>query len=222
MAPDSVKPRRRYDSPRRREQAAATRRAILEAAQRLFERDGYAPTTMAAIALEAGVAQKTVYVAFETKAGLLRALWHLRLRGDADPVPMTRRPWYREVLSEPDPVRRLAMTAAVSREVKERAGGVMAVIRAAADADPDMAGLWETVNGEFHGLLRGVVDSIDAVGALAPGLDAAMATDVLWALVHPDLWQLLVVGRGWSPARYEAWLAAALARELLGRAPGDA
>lgn len=57
---DSVRPRRRYDSPRRREQAEATRRDILEAARRLFEAHGYAATTMAAIAAEAGVALKTV------------------------------------------------------------------------------------------------------------------------------------------------------------------
>ena len=72
---EEIKPRR-YESPRRREQAAATRRAILDAAQSLFERDGYAATTMAAIASEAGVALKTVYVAFETKSGVLRALWN--------------------------------------------------------------------------------------------------------------------------------------------------
>ena len=66
--PEGVKATRRYDSTRRREQAAATRREILEAAQRLFERDGYGATTMAAIAAEAGVALKTVYLAFETKA----------------------------------------------------------------------------------------------------------------------------------------------------------
>src|SRR6476620_2228397 len=95
---DGVKTTRRYDSPRRREQAAATRGAILEAAQRLFERQGYAATTMAAIAAEAGVALKTVYVAFETKSGVLRALWHLLLRGDEDAAPVADRSWYREVL----------------------------------------------------------------------------------------------------------------------------
>src|ERR671937_2719513 len=94
---------RRYESPRRRAQAAATRREILEAAQRLFERQGYAATTMAAIAAEAGVALKTVYVAFETKSGLLRALWHLRLRGDEEDVPVGERAWYRAVLEQPDP-----------------------------------------------------------------------------------------------------------------------
>src|SRR5215218_6265163 len=100
---------RRYESPRRREQAAATRRLILEAAERLFERQGYAATTMAAIAREAGVALKTVYVAFETKSGLLRALWHLRLRGDEADVPIGERPWYRAVLAEPDPERALRL-----------------------------------------------------------------------------------------------------------------
>src|SRR3954470_1180212 len=94
---------RRYDSPRRREQAAATRREILEAAQRLFERQGYTATTMAAIAAEAGVALKTVYVVFETKSGLLHALWHMLLRGDQDDIPVGERRWYRDVLDEPDP-----------------------------------------------------------------------------------------------------------------------
>src|ERR671928_346257 len=102
---DPVKPTRRYDSPRRRQQAAETRRLILEAAQRLFERDGYAATTVASIAREAGVAPKTVYVAFETKSGLLRALWHLLLRGDSEDVPIPQRAWYLEVLEEPDPER---------------------------------------------------------------------------------------------------------------------
>jgi AcrR family transcriptional regulator len=50
---DRVK--RRYESPRRRAQADATKRDILAAAQRLFERQGYGATTMAAIAAEAGV-----------------------------------------------------------------------------------------------------------------------------------------------------------------------
>src|SRR3954453_10707339 len=92
---EPAKPRRRYDSRRRREQAEGTRTAILEAAERQFEAHGYAATTMAAIAAEAGVALKTVYVAFETKAGVLRALWNLLLRGDEADTPVGRRDGYR-------------------------------------------------------------------------------------------------------------------------------
>src|SRR5471032_1291788 len=102
---EPVKRTRGYDSPRRREQALATRRQILEAAARLFAQQGYPATTMVAIAGEAGVALKTVYVAFETKSGVLRALWHLLLRGDEANAPVSDRAWYREVLDEPDPVR---------------------------------------------------------------------------------------------------------------------
>src|SRR3954471_18977732 len=111
---------RRYNSPRRREQAAATRLEILEAAQRLFERDGYTPTTMAAIAAEARVALKTVYIAFETKSGVLRALWNLRLRGSRDDVPVAQQEFYRAVLEEPDAERQLRMNARNSREGKLR------------------------------------------------------------------------------------------------------
>src|SRR4051795_13330370 len=132
---EPVKPRR-YDSPRRRAQAEATRREILEAAERLFVRDGYAATTMAAIAREAGVALKTVYVAFETKSGVLRALWNLRLRGDQADVPIQDRAWYREVLAHPDPERALRLGAHEARLGKERAGGAFRVARRPARAAP--------------------------------------------------------------------------------------
>src|SRR3954466_3469498 len=148
---ERVKPRA-YNSPRRREQAAATRREILEAAQRLFERQGYAATTMAAIAAEAGGALKTVYVTFETKSGVLRALWHLLLRGDDADVPMGERDWYREVLAEPDPERQLHLTARQSRIVKTRAGPLMGVIRGAAPTDPDVGELWARIQSEFYGI----------------------------------------------------------------------
>src|SRR4051794_32139439 len=122
---EAVNAPRRYDSRRRREQAAETRREILRAAQRLFAERGYAATTMAAVAAEAGVSVKTVYLAFETKSGVLRALWHLLLRGEQDEVRVSEQPWFREVVDEPDPERRLRLNARNSREVKLRAGELM-------------------------------------------------------------------------------------------------
>jgi AcrR family transcriptional regulator len=215
--PEGVKATRRYDSTRRREQAAATRREILEAAQRLFERDGYGATTMAAIAAEAGVALKTVYLAFETKSGLLRALWHLRLRGDEDEAPVGRRRWFRDVIDEPDPARRLRLNARNSRAVKLRAANLMRVMRDAAGADRDIAALWQRIQDDFYDNQRAIVDALDANGALAPGLDAARAADVLWTLNHPDLWHLLVGERGWTPDAYEQWFADTACAQLLGR-----
>ena len=206
---------RRYDSPRRREQAEATRRQILEAAQRLFERHGYAATTMAAIAAEAGVALKTVYVAFETKSGLLRALWHLRLRGDEAEVPMGERRWYQEVLEEPDPERQLRRVAHNSRIVKERAGALLGVIRSAAAADADAAELWARIQSDFHDNQRAIVEALHARKALRRGLSVARAADVLWTLNHPDLWLLLVGERGWTPREWERWFAETVRSQLL-------
>jgi AcrR family transcriptional regulator len=215
--PEPVKAKRRYDSTRRREQAAATRLEILEAAQRLFERDGYTATTMAAVATEAGVALKTVYLAFETKAGLLRALWHLRLRGDEDDVPIADRQWYRDVLAEPDPERQLRLGARNARQVKGRAANLMRAMRDAAGADADSAALWRRIQDDFLANQRAVIDAIDAKGALAPGLDAARAADILWTLNHPDVWHLLVGERGWTPEEWEQWFADTACAQLLGR-----
>ena len=114
---------RRYVSPRRREQAAATRELILDAAQALFERGGYAATSMAVIAARADVSLKTVYLGFETKSGLLRAVWHRVLRGDRDDVPVGEQAWYRQVLDEPDPERQLRLNAHNSRAGEGAGGG---------------------------------------------------------------------------------------------------
>jgi AcrR family transcriptional regulator len=207
---------RRYNSPRRQEQAAATRRQILEAAQRLFERSGWSATTMAAIAAEASVSLKTVYLAFETKSGVLRALWNLRLRGDDDEAPVGERPWYREVLDEPDPERQLRLTAHNSRVVKERIGPLLGVIRAAAPTDPDIASLWGRIQADFYANQRGIVETLHKRKALRRGLDVKRASDIMWTLNHPDLWQLLVGERGWTPKQHERWFADTLCAQLLG------
>jgi AcrR family transcriptional regulator len=212
---EPVKPTRRYDSTRRRQQAADTRRVILDAAGRLFTEQGYAATTMAMVAREAGVALKTVYLAFETKSGLLRELWHLLLRGDEGAAPVGERRWYQEVLDEPDPVRQLELNARNSRAVKERAGSLMTVIRNAAPLDADTAALWGAIEREFYANQRAIVETLDARDALSGQLDVTRATDILWTLNHPDVWGLLVVERGWTPAQYERWFAEASCAQLL-------
>jgi AcrR family transcriptional regulator len=209
-----VKPTRRYESPRRREQAAATRQAILEAAERLFVDRGYAGTPVAAIAEEARVALKTVYAVFGTKTEVLRGLWNFRLRGDQEPAPMAERPWFREIVGEPDPGRRLALVARNSRLVKERTAEVMEIVRQAAPADPQIGALWERFQRELYEIgMRGIAKTLARDGALA--VDLTTATDILWTFNHPDVYQLLVRQRRWSPKRYERWLAAALREQLL-------
>jgi AcrR family transcriptional regulator len=216
-----VKTKRRYDSPRRRAQAEATQREILEAAERLFEQYGYSATTIAAIATEANVALKTVYVSFETKSGVLRALWNLRLRGEEGDAPVSERPWYREVLEEQDPERQLRLTARYSREVKLRVGALFEVIRGAALVDPDIAALWERIQHEFHVNQHAIVESLATKNALRPGLSVERGTDILWTLNHPNLWQLLVHERSWTPEEHEQWWSDTACTQLLNPAGGS-
>jgi AcrR family transcriptional regulator len=210
-----VKPRRPYHSPRRLEQAAATRRAILGSAQLLFEAGGYPATTMEAVAAESGVSLKTVYVAFATKSGLLRSLWDLLLKGDTDDAAVGERSWYREVLEESDPARQLRLNARNSRVVKERIGGLLRVIRDGAPVDPDVAALWDLIQTDFYANQRVVVESLAAKDALRAGLGVDRAADLLWTLNHPDLWLLLVGARGWTPTEFEDWLAETSCAQLL-------
>ena len=214
---EPVKQRRAYESPRRREQAAATRLEILDAAQRLFERDGYAATTMAAIATEARVALKTVYIAFETKSGLLRALWNARLRGGEESVPIAEQQWYRAVLDEPDPERQLRMNAHNSAHGKVRIGGVLEVIRNGAQVDSDISALWSRIQTEYRANQGAIIQSINDKGALAPGLEVEHATDILWTINHPGTWQLLAGERGWTAEQYEQWSADTAVSQLLTR-----
>lgn len=212
---DGVKSRRAYASPRRRAQAEATRRDILDAAQRLFESKGYSSTTMAEIAKEAGVALKTVYLAFRTKSGVLRTLWNLLLRGDESDLPIAEREWYQAVLDEEDPERRLRLNARNSATGKQRISAILEVIRTAAAADPDVAALWERIEGDYHTNQRRIVERLHEGAHLKPGLDVPEATDILWAINHPNTWQLLVVGRGWSPDQYERWTGDLAVAQLL-------
>jgi AcrR family transcriptional regulator len=213
--PERVKPKRRYNSPRRQEQAAATRQSILDAAERLFERQGYAATTMEAIAAEGGVALKTVYVAFETKSGLLRALWDLRLKGDEDEVAVSLRQWYLDVINEPDAERQLRLNARNARVVKLRIAPLLEVVRDAAPVEPDTAALWELIQTDFYANQRSIVESVNEKRALKPALDVTRAADILWTLNHPDLWLLLVGRRGWTPEQFEQWFADTACAQLL-------
>jgi AcrR family transcriptional regulator len=187
---------------------------VVAAARELFERDGYPAISIAAVAKEARVTPRTVYLGFETKAGLLRAVWNSALRGDVDSPPVAEHQWFREVLEEHDPARTLRLNARNSRRFKERSTTLLQVIRDAAPLDPGIAELWDRIQAEYHANQLAVVRSLGP-GALKRGLDARRAADIIWTLNHPSTWIQLSVLRGWTPARYERWVGDASCEQLL-------
>ena len=214
-AAETKRKARRYHSPRRKEQAEATRKEILDAAERLFVKDGYVATSMAAIAKEAGVALKTIYLGFETKSGLLRALWHRNLRGGREDIPVGQQEWFLEVLEEPDPAKALRLNARNSRQVKTRIVPLGAVILAAAAADSEVDTLSKRIWSQFYDNQRDVVKALHRRKALKKGLSVDRAADILWTLNHPRTYLLLVDERGWTPEQYERWVGDITCAELL-------
>jgi AcrR family transcriptional regulator len=216
-----VKPERRpYDSPRRREQAEQTGRAILEAARTCFVQRGYAATSLADIAAQARVSLKTLQARYGTKRDLLLAVWHATIAGPDDvDVPVADRSWFQQTLLEPDARHLLERVARNSRVVKGRAGPIMEVVRAAAPGVPEIGALWQRMQDEFLENQTLIARALARKGALRPGLSVKQAGELIWALNHPSVHHLLVCERGWSPGRYERWLAESLMAQLLAPAP---
>jgi AcrR family transcriptional regulator len=207
--------KRAYRSPRRVEQARATRRAIVEAALRLFVARGYVATSVDAIAEAAGVSRATVFGVFGSKAALLKAAYDVALVGDDEPVALPDRPASRAVRSEPDAGPMLDGYAAILRDVHGRLAPIYEAVRGAASADPEVRAVWERIGEERRIGAEHVVADVIARGAMRPDLDPVAAADVTWVLNDPGIYHLLVHRRGWPPDRFEAWLAGALRRELL-------
>lgn len=207
---------RRYDSPLRREQARLTERRILDSAGALFVDLGYAGTTMARIAVDAGVAAQTVYKAFASKAALAKRLYDVTLAGDDDDVPLGDRPEFTTVRSDPDPRRALAAYARVGRLVAERLNPLYGVLLAGAQAgDEDLRALVEVTERERMTGTGFMARRLAELDGLRPGLPVRRANEILWALTGPELQRRFVGECGWSYDEYETWLADTMAASVL-------
>lgn len=207
--------RRRYDASGRRERARRTREEICAAAQRLFEEKGYGPTTIADVARAANVSPETIFKAFGSKGALLGSVVTAAVRGDAEATPLRRRPVIDEIRREPDPRRQFALYGRLLGEVNPRLAPLVRVMREAAPAEPDTAAtLAELEANRLEGMIE-FAALLEGRGALRHGTSKRAAADVLWTLNSPELYELLVLKRGWSTRRYAQWVAQQLAAALL-------
>lgn len=207
--------KRPYESPLRARQAATTRTAIVRAATDLFSERGYAATSMDAIADRAGVGRATLFTALGSKKALLKSAYDVALVGDNEPISLPDRPGSIDLKAEPDPARFLTRYAGLCVEFGGRVATIYEVVRSAADADADVREVWEKIGQERRVGAGNVVALVEAKGTLRPGLDYAMAGDIVWTLNDPGLYHLLVNRRGWVPDAFGEWLAFTLASQLL-------
>jgi AcrR family transcriptional regulator len=207
---------RPYDSTRRREKALENRAAILEAARRLFVADGYARTSIAAVATEAGVSPDLVYRHFGNKKGLVVELLNYAVTGELDSPKVLEQERVRTVLAEPDQRRQLAMFAADIAGRVARAQPIDDVIRSAGEVDREVAEMHVKMHRTRLRNLRRVVEAVASHGPLREGLDVDAAAATVWMLAGPATRRQLVEGLGWTQAHYADWLHDAVVNYLLG------
>jgi AcrR family transcriptional regulator len=215
----TVKPRRRYDSPRRAEQARQTRAAVTGAARRLFLRDGFAATTITAIAAEAEVSAETIYKAFGSKPGLVRAICDQALAGEGRVPAETRSDDLQA--SEPDPRKIIRGWGKLSAEIAPRVSPILLLLRAAALTDPQMADLRAEIDDSRLGRMTRNARHLHQAGHLRTDMTAEHAGEIMWTYSSPELYELLVLGRCWPPEQYGAFIAEAMIAALLPPGPED-
>jgi AcrR family transcriptional regulator len=204
---DMVKRKRSYSSSHRREQAQMTRSRILDAARQQLARGTYSSVTIEDIAKAAGVSYQTVYSVFGTKLGLAEELIRVGFHFDGIDELVAR------LSQSTDPEVWLRGTAQISRRIQETCGDLLRFMRES--GDPTLLARYRD-HQELRLNQEGFLPAaLERSGRLRPGISGHEVLAVIWALTGPDVYTMLVFDRGWTPSRYEEWLAAALIGMLL-------
>jgi AcrR family transcriptional regulator len=209
------KPKRTYNSSRRQAQARETRQQIVLAARKLFIERGYAGATIEAIAQEAGVAPETVFAIFGNKRGVLASLMSNLVGGDDQPIPLLERPGPQTVLQEKDPIHQIHLFARDISNILERVASVFEIVRIAAKTEPEIADLFKQILERRFNNLSEFILRVSNNQPLREGLNFNQATEIVWALTSPEIFNLFLKERGWSKEKYITWLGDSLIRLLL-------
>jgi AcrR family transcriptional regulator len=211
--PATVNPRRRYDASGRRERARQTRNLIVSAAEELFRSGGYRATTVAAIAATAHVSVETIYKGFGGKPGLVRAIVERGLAGEGSIPAEQRSDHIRD--TEPDPRQIITAWGTFLTELAPRTVPILLLARDAAASDPELAATLNHISAARLERMTLNARGLSHAGHLRPGITVAQAADILWTYSSPELYELLVLRRGWTAERYGQFAAQAMIAALL-------
>jgi AcrR family transcriptional regulator len=204
--------KRQYDASARRARAEATHDSVVAAARELFLSRGYAATTISEIATSCGVSVEYVYKRFGGKAGLVRAVVTRALDGTGSESAESRS----DALSADEPLTLIRGWGRLSAEVSPLVAPVLLLVRAAADQDTKVASLADELDSSRRRRMSANARRLAKAGHLRDGIAVKHATDVLWTFSSPELYDLLVVRRGWTADQFGDFVARGIAGELLG------
>jgi AcrR family transcriptional regulator len=200
---------------KRAEKARQTRRAILEAARDLFVERGYGATALQDIADLAGYAVQTIYFTFGNKRTVLKELGDFTIAGDDEPVPTMERAWFRAAVGAETAAEQLQQMVHGARGILERFAPLAEVMRTAATIEPEISGLWNHDADPRYTVYATAARALVAKPGVRTGLSAEEAADVLFALLSPELYLIVVRDRGWPPERWAEWALQLLRTQLL-------
>ena len=201
--------KRPYKSLVRQRQASDTRRRIVEVTRQLLQSEGYDGMTIEAIAQRAEVSAQSVYAIFKSKTGILIALLDQSTFG----------PDYVEVvgqaLSASDPETRLRRAASVARQIRGAQSAAFDLMRGTGVVAPELAKLEQQRERLRYEKEESMITFLREAGGLRSGLSHKTARDIFWMFTGGDVYRMLVRERGWSPQKYQDWLADTLVHSLL-------
>lgn len=204
-----------YHSRLRAEQAAATRRLVLDAATRLFVEQGYAGTSIDAIADAAGVGRSTVFAAAGGKPRLLKIAYDRAVVGDDEQVSLGQRPEARKMFALTDPTEIVTAYARIVSDATQRVSAIYEVVRGAAGIDSEIHELWVHIGRQRLVGAESIASLLRRKGGLRKGLSVGYARDVIWIYNDPGLHHALVGIRKWRQNKYREWLTETLTQQLL-------
>lgn len=186
--------------------ARQTRQRILQVARGSFVANGYAATTVAHIASEAGVAVDTVYATVGAKPVLFRLLLETSLSGTDEEVPAVQRAYVQRVRAAGSAREKLEIYAEAVRHIGERLAPLHLMLRGAAAQDDELAAIHHEINSRRARNMRLLARDLADTGELRPGLSVPEIADIIWTMNSPEIYALLVRERGWSADRFQLWL----------------
>lgn len=212
---EQPEPRRKYQSRLRQQQAADTRGAIVAAARQLFVANGWQGTTIAAVARAAGVSAESVYAVFGSKSALLLGVVQSAVRRGDPATPLVEQEGPRAVAAARDQAEMLGLFARDIAQVLLAVADIVAVLRVAAQADPEVAKVYDAIHAGRRENLALVAKALAAKGPLRDGMSEAAALAQIWRLASPELFLMLTRIEGLTPEQYAAWLEHTLGQLLL-------
>jgi AcrR family transcriptional regulator len=199
---------------RRAEKSERTKRQILDAASALFAANGYAATTIDAIAAEADVAAETIYSRFGNKLTLLRGILEPAIAGNALGVDILDLPEVAAIRAMTDQRGQLAALTQLSRGILERSTKWHCILRNSG-ADPALAEFVREDEQRRYRVQSAYIDILLTNGPLREGLSHDEAATTYGVLANPDTYDLLTIRRGWTADHYQTWLRTTLTHLLL-------